>query len=358
MRWSAIRREAWRDVVTGTARVGVLALVFGVVVGGLVVADQSAVRSLVDEAERYRAAGGSVVTITAEGRVRGEACEALGSLPGVRAAGALRQEDDGLRLATLPQSPLTLYSVTPHLPEVLSAATDGNGLVLSEDAAVSAGRTTGGALETTDGTTRLAGVYRYPSDGRRVGFGYAALDVVPPDTSAALFDECWVDAWPVDERIEPLLLTALDPSSDADADVQLSRLNATLGVSFDGSTAFRDRLTSGAWGAAAAASAVIGFVSVRLRRIAVASALHTRVPRSALGAVLALETAAWVVPVLVAAFGVTAVAAALGPPGDRATTLLLTARIVAPSAVAVFLGAGAALALTRERHLFRYVKDR
>jgi hypothetical protein len=355
MRARAVLREAWRDIVSGTSRIAVFALVFGLLVGGVAAADQLTVRRLVSEAEQYRAAGASIVTLAAEGRIRGDVCEGLGRLPGVRAAGALRQEDDGLRLAALPQSPLALYTVTPHLPEVLSAASDGNGVVLSADAAAAAGRSRGDAVATVSGTTRIAGVYDYPSDGRRVGFGYAALDV---SAEPALYDECWVDAWPLDDRIDALLLTTVQPSGDADDGLQLSRVNTTLGTTFDGASAFAGRLTSDAWVVALVGSLVVGYVSVRIRRVALASALHTRVPRRSLGAILALETGSWVVPVAIVLLGATAVFAAAGPPADRAMTLVLTARVLAPAIAAAFVGAAGAFVTTRERHLFRYVRDR
>ncbi|RWZ55371.1 hypothetical protein ELQ92_15230 [Labedella populi] len=150
----------------------------------------------------------------------------------------------------------------------------------------------------------------------------------------------------------------MQPRADADADVQYSRLNTTLGTSFDGARAFEQRLTSMAWVAGAAGALVVGFVSVRIRRVAIASALHTRVPRGSLAAVLALETAAWVIPVAIVAVGATSVFAASGAAADRATTLLLTGRVVAPAVVWAFTGAALAFITTRERHLFRYVKDR
>ncbi|RUR01108.1 hypothetical protein [Labedella endophytica] len=355
MRRGAILREAWRDIVSGTTRVGAFALVFGVLVTGLAAADQLTVRRIVDEAARYQSSGASVITIAAEGRVRGDACEALDALPGVRAAGALRQEPDGLRLATLPQSPVTLYTVTPHLSDVLRSSSDGNGIVLSADAVSASGRRVGDSIVTAAGTSRVAGVYPYPADGRRIGFGYAALDV---SSSATLFDECWVDAWPPDEHLEALLLTAVQPSAAGDADVQLSRLNTTLGTTFDGVASFEERLTAHGWLVAIVAGLAIGFVSIRIRRVALASALHTRVPRTSLAAIVALETGAWVGPVVVVALAATAVLAATGDPSDRGTTLLLSARVVVPGAAAAFSGSTIALAVTRERHLFRYVKDR
>jgi hypothetical protein len=355
VRRDAILRETWRDIVTGTARTATFALVFGFLVLAVVAADQAQVRRLVDEASEYREAGASILTLTAEGRIQGTACEDLATVPGVRAAGALAQEEEGLRVSTLPQSPMTLYSVTPGFPDVLGAETDGNGIVLSADAATSAGRAAGQSLPTTEGTTRVAGSYPYPPDGRRVGFGYAALDVT---SSERLFDECWVDAWPLDDRLQPLLLTAVQPRADADADVQFSRLNTTLGTSFDGARAFEERLTSMVWAAGAVGALVVGFVSVRIRRVAIASALHTRVPRGSLAAILALETAAWVVPVAIVAVGATSVFAATAVGADRETTLLLTGRVLAPGVVSAFAGAALAFVTTRERHLFRYVKDR
>jgi hypothetical protein len=352
---AAVRREVWRDIMTGTARTAIFALALGLLVLGLVAVEQLQVRRLVEDATAFRAAGASVVTMSAEGRIRGEACERLGEVPGVRAAGALSQRRDGLRLATLPQSPLTLYSVSPGLPAVLAAVSDGNGVILSDDAVAAAGRSPGDTLATADGTTRIAGSYAYPADGRRIGFGYAALDVTRAD---AFFDECWVEAWPIDDHIEALLLTVVRPDAEDDADLQLSQLNTTLGTTFDGAAVFDSRATSAAWAVAAGAALAIGYLSVRIRRVAIASALHTRVPRGALAAILALETAAWVLPVIVVAAAATAVFAATGEEADQDVAFLLTARIVAPAVATSVMGAGIAFLTTRERHLFRYVKDR
>jgi hypothetical protein len=223
-------------------------------------------------------------------------------------------------------------------------------------AVAAAGRSLGDTLATAAGRTRVAGSYAYPADGRRIGFGYAALDVTRVDD--AFFDECWVEAWPIDDHVEALLLTVVRPEAEDDADLELSRLNTTLGTTFDGAAVFDSRATSTAWAVAAGAALTIGYLSVRIRRVAIASALHTRVPRGALAAILALETAAWVLPVVVIAAAATAVFAATGEEADRNVTFLLTARIVAPAVTASVMGAGIAFLTTRERHLFRYVKDR
>jgi hypothetical protein len=71
-----------------------------------------------------------------------------------------------------------------------------------------------------------------------------------------------------------------------------------------------------------------------------------------------IETMSWVVPALCACTAAAAVFGATGNPEDATTTLVSGLRIPFAALAGATAGTAAALALTREKHLFRYFKDR
>lgn len=352
----AILREAWRNIASGTARTAMFALLLTAVSAGLATADLLSVRAVTAAAERYQAVGASVVTLAAVGRVDGVACEALAGVPGVRAAGAIRAREVGIVAAALPSSAIPVMEVTAGLPVLLHATTAPNaGVILSDQAADALDLAAGDELVTHDGSTPVAGVYAYPTDGRRSGYGYAALVPVP---AGGRFDECWVDVWPASPQTRTLLQTALAPGDEEAGPAVISQLNTTLGIAFDGAERFSERLTRYAAPLALILGAGLGFVSVRSRRMQLAAALHAGVRKPDLAAISGFELLSWVVPTALFTAATISVFIATGVAGDAAATALLGARIGALAAAGPFLGAALALALTRERHLFRYFKDR
>lgn len=213
--------------------------------------------------------------------------------------------------AALPSSAIPTKEVTARLTTVLrSEPVTGTGVVISDQVAGALGLSAGSALDLVEHTITVDGVYPYPDDGRRPGLGYGVLVTVPP---AGLFD---------------------------------------------GATAYHHRLTRYAPVIAALAACGLGYVSLRVRRLEHAAALHARVRKRALVAIAALETSAWITPVIVLAAAFTAVKIARWPTGDTWPPIILAARIDLTAAVAGYLGAGLALAHTRERHLFRYFRNR
>ena len=57
MRWRAITREAWRNVVSGTSRAGIVAVVLVTAAVGLLLTDLFAVRGIVDRVDEFRSGG-------------------------------------------------------------------------------------------------------------------------------------------------------------------------------------------------------------------------------------------------------------------------------------------------------------
>lgn len=357
MRAAGLRREVWRDVRTGTARTALWVAALCLVVVGLATVEVAAVRQAVAAAHTYRDSGAATVTLSAPGRIDAPACAGLGSVDGVTAAGALRARAVPLRPAALPRGSVPVVEVTPGLLAVIGAGTtSASGVVLSAEAADVLAARPGSVVAVTDGgSVVVTGTYEWPSDGRRPGYGYAALAPVPV---TGAFDECWLTAWPVPTDVASVLRTTLLPGDDAEAPVVLSQLNTTLGTQFTGGVAFDERLTRFAPVAGAALALALGFLSVRTRRAQLAALLHDGLSRASLGALVALETLAWLVPAALLAVCWTVVVAGTGPVDAVESTGLLAARVAVPALTAASVGAGAALTLTRERHLLRYVKDR
>ena len=58
--WRALLSEAWRDCLSGTARVGILTVLATALVGGVICADAFSLRSVSVEAASFRVHLGSV----------------------------------------------------------------------------------------------------------------------------------------------------------------------------------------------------------------------------------------------------------------------------------------------------------
>lgn len=356
MRTTAILSEAWRNLVTGTTRAALFAVLLALLSAGLAALEVTAVQQISAAAHTYVASGASVLTLRAPGRISGSACEALDAVPGVRAAGALRSTSATLVATVLPSSPLPEIEVTGGVLDVLRADDrPGTGVVLSQEAAASLSVVAGDDLSTRAGGVLVTGTYAYPSDGREPGYGYAVL---APVAANRAFDECWADVWPQSREMPVMLRTTLLPAETGDDRPVLSQLNGSLGARFDGTARFDGRATRFAAPLALLLAGALGYVSVRRRRLELASALHAGMRRWELAAMLGIETLAWVLPAVVLTATAVAALLATGPPLDAAAAGILGARIGLSAVVGPFLGALAALARTNERRLFQYFKDR
>ncbi len=356
MRLSSIFREGRRNVTSGTTRAVTLATVLAAASVLLVGADVAAVLGIENDAAAFQAAGASIRTISAPGRIDGQRCEDLGELPGVVSAGAIATTaGSSITAAALPDAPIPAGAVTPDFP--LWAASQHratSGVILSSEAADMLDLDIGDTLSTTDGRTTVAGVYSYPRDGRRSGFGYMVLLPAGP---SQVFDECWVDTWPTNDDITSLLLTTIVPGAAASEDLPtVGQLNSTMGDRFDGYAEYSHRITRFGGLVAGLFAAVLGFVALRARRLQLASALHSRVSRRDLSLISAIEASVWVLPAPLLCMA-TAVLA-LGAPPDGAVAATIGARVALPVVVGAAVGLALALILTRERHLFAYARDR
>jgi hypothetical protein len=357
MKNRSIFREAWRNSVSGTSRVVLFALLFTAVTAGCVTLDLSNVRGIEQAALDYQRAGASVSLVEAPGQIDGASCDALAGVRGIRAAGALRNNDDGLPVAALPSGPLPIVNVTPGFPAVVHTDwSHGPGLILSDQVVKTMNRGPGDALTLQHSSVPITGEYAYPDDGRRSGLGYSVLS--PSSTDDAPFDECWADIWPSDPETSKLLALALIPKGkDADTP-SFQQLNTRLGAEFDATTRFYSRNTQGAMWVSGALGLAIGYLFIRTRRMQHASAVHAGVRHRDLAMILAIEAAAWIVPSALLAGSVIAWFIATDPRGDFASSAVLGGRIITIAVVGAVIGLSVAIASIREKALFRYFKDR
>ncbi|WP_434316149.1 hypothetical protein [Leifsonia sp. P73] len=357
MRFSSLCREAGRNIATGTARFALLSVLLGVALGSLVFIDGMTTSGLIAAAERFRSSGAATETLVAEGRVDGEACEALSRLPGVTAAGALRSSASKITIATLPDAPVPLHEVSPGFVGILTDRMGlPGGVLVPDELAETLGVSAGEVVASDAGPMPIAAVYDYPSDGRRAGFGYAILAVT---NQARTYDECWAQAWPQLPNLRSLLLATVIPSDGADErKPQVSQLNSSLGALFEGSAAFADRMTRLATPTAAAIAAGLGLVSVRSRRLQQASALHAGVTRSDLFALNLLEGGAWAGSAGAIGMGIVVAVAATIAPGDHVAVFQSLASIPLAGVAGALVGVAMGTAAMSERQLFRYFKDR
>lgn len=104
---------------------------------------------------------------------------------------------------------------------------------------------------------------------------------------------------------------------------------------------------------------VLGVASVRTRRLELASARHAGVRADALALQTGIETTGWVLAGTLLATPVVYLAASTGLEGvDTQSLWVLGLRTVAAGAGACIVGAVLTTLGTRERHLFRYFKQR
>ncbi|WP_144875575.1 hypothetical protein [Microbacterium sp. 1.5R] len=355
MRAHALLREIFRNLTSGTSRLGALFLISALALTLAVLSDVLTISRTVDDAIEYRASGAAVVTLALPGRINGASCDALSEAPNVLAAGAMRP-DGKVSAATLPGAPLDLYTTTPAFARVLGAEDVGAGVYVSTEVAANLGST---AVPLTAGApTPVRGTYPYPPDGRRAGFGWAVLS--PTSAGDGAFDECWVLSWPQRSDLRQLLLTAVTPGTGGAASQQpiVSQLNTKHGLAFAGSSEYQSRITRYAPYLAALVGLVLSAMAIRFRRIEIASNLHAGAARGTLYLQHLIESAAWSLPAVATAWIVGFVVATLTAPTELSSLALRSAEIALSFSVGTLAGTAFSFLMVRESRLGHYVKGR
>lgn len=361
MNRSAIWREAWLDLRSGTTRAGVLTCAFALVVFLLSFQDSQTVIQLLRSAQEYQRAGASVHLVAAPGRVDGAACERLNEYPGVHAA-AFRMESRHLQIATASSVPLPVVTATASAPDVLRVQPLSDraiGGFLGPEAADLLPR---GAhsLVTQLGAVPIGGTYAYPNDGRRGGLAYAI--VTPTLDYEQPFDECWLSSWPEVSQPNSLLATTISdpatgvPQEDSESATEYTQLNSTLGREFNGDLQFSSRASALNHVFGAAIGILFGLLAYWPRRLSIASALHLGASKTDLLRIHLIQHVAWILTGTFMAIALAMLCAAgSGVLGDVLSTILLPPCFAALGSVTTIC---IALATLRPNRLLRMIQMR
>lgn len=274
-----------------------------------------------------------------------------------------------MTLAALPSLEIPLYHATSGALSILASndqttpaplpAAAHQGIWLSHDLADSIGAHTGDTLPLAGGgSLRAAGTYPWPDDGRRLTLSYAAVQ--PDDGTGGRYDYCLVRAWPVPDGLTTLMLTAVTASASGAAGDQPTvwQLNGSKGEGIDPEALYATRITRLAPLCALLVGAALGLAAMRIRRLELASTLHCGMGKTALLTQMLMETTAWALAGAAVSAPLVAWSALAALDAPDPLVALALARIPLAASAGADIGAMAAVAVTRERHMFAYFKNR
>lgn len=161
--------------------------------GSTMVLESSNVAALLRDSASRVAQGEYVAVVSSAAseptaRVKSEACERLGGLPGVRASGSIKRAAD-LVFSTSPNQRITHFEASPGALQVLGSPPTKAEFVVGGAIAADLGLLTSGTLGISGGETRKALVLGEPSI--RTGLiDYAVMSVTPP---SGYTDVCLVE---------------------------------------------------------------------------------------------------------------------------------------------------------------------
>lgn len=350
-------REAGRDISSGTTPVLLLACAFAATVGAVSFVPTAFEVAAVEQARAWVASGAATLVQQAEGRIDGEACDALATLSGVQHAGAVRASPDPVTPAALPSETVPVFEISAGFPGVVGQHESGlPGLLISRSVAESLGVGGGGVLRTAQGAAAVTAVYDHPDDGRDPVLAYAALSPALADGSP--YDACLVTAWPADDdQVVPALArTLLTDGVDDDAPRPTTgQLNATHGASFD-------PLSTPGVGKVGAAACLVGLVlgvaSVRRRRLSLASDRHVGVTPSAQVVTSAAQALVFCALGASGVFALTLWTTSALDAVDAGPLLAASGRTLVLGGLGCMSGTAVGALLIREASLFRHLQER
>jgi len=248
-------------------------------------------------------------------------------------------------------------------------------VIMSTAVARTYGAHAGAVLPLVGGTRmRVSATFNWPSDGRQPTYGYA---IISPGNDTKAYDTCLVRAWPVPDDIESLLRVSIRADAESGTGAaasatsagasgnnetphaKISRINTTLGSHMPGPADFDARITRYAPLLMFVTAMALGFASVCMRRIEIASALHAGCPKTAMLLQLSLETLATVAASCVACLPVVAIVPLiLTGSGDAIPVVTMLCRVPGAMLVGMLVGTAVGGMTIRERQLFAYFKAR
>lgn len=358
MRLGSVLSEALRNIGSDVSRA--FAMFLAVLLSGTLLGGYEAMTVIDLESQAVQRINAYAdVNAIVGGTVDGTACDRLSDagdgMTGTL-AGAMRAGKQVVPLAT-PGKDISSYDVTPGMIRLIAgnAKADVSGVWVPRDVAKDFGLAVGSALQTREGTTRVAGVFDWPNDGRDTRFAYAFI--VPVSASASTFDECWVKQWPVDGQTENLLYATLVAGSGS-SNAGVTQVNKGFDAHYDARASYLNRSTRWMPWVGLAIGVLVGVFGVRRRRLEYAGALHSGQSKGAQLLGIGVETGVWAG---LATFASCALLLAYAVRMSRSDWVAVLAAAVR-TPLAVFAGVMVASLLVglliRESQLFRFFKKR
>lgn len=366
MRSAALWREIWRDIHTGTAWTIIFTILASALLMGLTAIDIVMVSRLNQQAQHYRNVMANVQVVEAPQKIDPHACMALSHLVGVHAAVAVRSPEHQVSATVLPSSNIRTYEATPGIDRILRVpdferataqhSPEQTGVYLSQDVAQTLGTHAGHTVRLDNQDVTVLGVFPWSEDdGRRPGFAYSLFSPTPP---TGVFDECWVDVWPMNPNLEPLIRGAVLPSDEPGQPVKLYSFNSSLGSTFNGQAMFYGRMSAWTPFIITAFALLLGAASVWRRRLEFSSDLHAGVSKRDLITKFMWETGVWVGATVILAAPILTYIILRNPTHDQNAMMTLATTHLVCASTSALLGALAATLTIREKHLLRYFKNR
>jgi len=356
MRFRSLIGEAIRNITTGTARAGLLAIILVVASTALLMIDAAAIAGLQSRAHNIRDHAGAIRVLVAKNAIDPAACSNLSHLESIDHAGPIWQLDP-IRLLALPRVDIPVFLLSPGVARTVgipSARTGGK--YIPETLATRWHAGEGSQLDTSNGPITLDGVFRYPEDDGRDPRLANAIVIVGETTSRA--SECWYGVWPPSNAVDQFAFGAIATAGQGDAAPQVAPLNPTVGQQFNFSREYTDRVTALAAPAVALVFALVAFGGMTRRRMEIAGNLHAGARRRDIITITAIEAALWATGSGVATFVLTRLAGRVlfkEPVEGYETSLAIT---ILAAIIAAILGAMPPAILTREDRLFSIFKAR
>ena len=169
----ALARETWRDMTSGTAWIGIWALLTALLLGGGISLDAQVIAREARAAADYQAAFASVRVVESSQAIDGATCRALAELDGVKGAIAIRKATEAVTPAAMPSASLQTWEYTGDAGRVFDMTSHdpaASGNILAEQVASALGIAADDEIALKSGaSTPVKGVYAWDeTDGRRL----------------------------------------------------------------------------------------------------------------------------------------------------------------------------------------------
>ena len=343
MRLGSVLSEALRNIGSGVSRA--FAMFLAVLLSGTLLGGYEAMTVIDLESQAVQRINAYAdVNAIVGGTVDGTACDRLSDagdgMTGTL-AGAMRAGKQVVPLAT-PGKDISSYDVTPGMIRLIAgnAKADVSGVWVPRDVAKDFGLAVGSALQTREGTTRVAGVFDWPNDGRDTRFAYAFI--VPVSASAST------------ENLLYATLVAGSGSSNAG----VTQVNKGFDAHYDARASYVNRSTRWMPWVGLAIGVLVGVFGVRRRRLEYAGALHSGQSKGAQLLGIGVETGVWAGLATFASCALLLAYAVRMSRSDWAAVLAAAVRTPLAVFAGVMVASLFAGLLIRESQLFRFFKKR